>query len=230
MSTTTLPALDGLAQWLREEAPRKYPSMPTRLLRWADAVESLEAALAVPAQQGVEQVPRWHELKTDPEVFDAVASGAKTFEIRRDDRDFKVGDGLLLRRTRYTGAQMHMRPEHCPLEYTGETERRIVSHILSGYGLEDHWVCLSFAAPSASGDALNAAALVNAVAESIYADAERYRFVRGWWFGFREGNLRKALNPGELDAAIDAQITKEKTPATGSGVASGSQDQPKEGE
>jgi Lar family restriction alleviation protein len=80
------------------------------------------------------------------------------------------------------------------------------------------------AAPSASGDALNAAALVNAVAESIYADAERYRFVRGWWFGNREGNLRKALSPGELDAAIDAQITKEKTPATGSGVASGSQE------
>ena len=30
-----------------------------------------------------------HELKTDPEVFDAVAEGRKTFEIRYDDSDAK---------------------------------------------------------------------------------------------------------------------------------------------
>jgi hypothetical protein len=100
------------------------------------------AAAAVP------QPTRWHELKTDPDAFDAVAAGLKTYEIRRDDRGFQVGDGLLLRRTKYTGAQMRMRRDDCPLEYTGETERRVVSHILSGYGLADHWVCLSFATPA----------------------------------------------------------------------------------
>lgn len=39
-----------------------------------------------------------HELKTWPEFFDAVASGAKTFEVRRDDRGFQVGDRLVLLR------------------------------------------------------------------------------------------------------------------------------------
>jgi hypothetical protein len=92
---------------------------------------------------------RVHELKTDPDAFDAVAAGQKTHEIRKDDRGFAVGDQLLLRRTRYTGAQMHMRPEHCPLEYTGAQELRIVSHIQHGYGLSDGWVILSFAAPAA---------------------------------------------------------------------------------
>lgn len=37
-----------------------------------------------------------HELKTVQPYFDAVVSEAKTFEIRRADRDFKIGDLLVL--------------------------------------------------------------------------------------------------------------------------------------
>ena len=40
---------------------------------------------------------RTHELKTWLGNFVAVESGAKTFEVRRDDRRFQVGDELLLR-------------------------------------------------------------------------------------------------------------------------------------
>lgn len=37
-----------------------------------------------------------HKLKLFPEYFDAVANGIKTFEIRKNDRDYKVGDTLRL--------------------------------------------------------------------------------------------------------------------------------------
>jgi len=45
-----------------------------------------------------------HVLKTDPEVFEALVSGRKTYELRRDDRGFAVGDRLTLRETSHTGA------------------------------------------------------------------------------------------------------------------------------
>lgn len=38
-----------------------------------------------------------HELKILPEYFVAVANGTKTFEVRKDDRLFEVGDILRLR-------------------------------------------------------------------------------------------------------------------------------------
>jgi hypothetical protein len=37
-----------------------------------------------------------HELKIWPDVFDAVVSGKKTWEFRRDDRGFSEGDTVIL--------------------------------------------------------------------------------------------------------------------------------------
>lgn len=38
-----------------------------------------------------------HELKIRPQFFDKVISGEKTFEIRKNDRNFKVGDRIILK-------------------------------------------------------------------------------------------------------------------------------------
>ena len=60
-----------------------------------------------PAPDIVTSAATTHELKTRPNFFEAVVSGKKTFEIRRNDRNFKVGDRILLKEysneTGYTG-------------------------------------------------------------------------------------------------------------------------------
>lgn len=117
-----------------------------------DITAALQAPQPEPAageQAGAvaETEKKTHGLKTDPDVFDAVWNGLKTFEIRFNDRDFKVGDWLNLHETKHSGEDMKA---GLPLIYTGRSMLRKVSHVLSGYGLAEGWVCLSLAAPSAA--------------------------------------------------------------------------------
>lgn len=97
-----------------------------------------------------------HELKTDAEVFTAVLSGAKTFEIRFNDRGFQVGDTLRLRETVWPGEAIKAGK---PLTYTGREVTKTVSHILTGYGLTDGWCCLSFGEPMWKRKAITLTAL-----------------------------------------------------------------------
>ena len=56
-----------------------------------------------------------HELKILPQWFADVLTGKKNFEIRRNDRDFKVGDYLLLKeyeRGHYTGRELKKRIQY----------------------------------------------------------------------------------------------------------------------
>lgn len=58
-----------------------------------------------------------HELKILPEYFDLVRMDIKNFEVRKNDRDFKIGDTLELREWNGT-------------EYTGRNQRREIGYIL----------------------------------------------------------------------------------------------------
>lgn len=74
-----------------------------------------------------------HELKTWKQYFVAVFSGLKNFEIRFNDRDFKVGDEVLLK-------------EYDEKEgvYTGRILHRRIDYILHGgqFGLQEGFVIL----------------------------------------------------------------------------------------
>jgi len=38
-----------------------------------------------------------HEIKCNPEFFSRISIGQKTFEIRKNDRDYQVGDTLIIK-------------------------------------------------------------------------------------------------------------------------------------
>jgi hypothetical protein len=62
-----------------------------------------------------------HELKSWPSLFEAIQSQAKRHELRRnDDRDFEVGDLMLLR---------EFDPDHDA--YTGRTQLVRITYITS---------------------------------------------------------------------------------------------------
>lgn len=79
-------------------------------------------------------------LKTDKEVFMQTVAGAKTFEIRFNDRNYSAGDLIMLKETKHTGEEMK---DGAPLVYTGNQCLVSATYILSGYGLQDGWVIIS---------------------------------------------------------------------------------------
>lgn len=84
-----------------------------------------------------------HALKTWPQFFSEIVNGNKTFELRKDDRPFEVGDKMVLQ-------------EYDPKEkkYSGKEETKIITYILRGdmakkFGLRDGFCLISFTDPSA---------------------------------------------------------------------------------
>lgn len=61
----------------------------------------------------------FHELKILECYFEAVRDGRKTFEIRKNDRDFRTGDYLILREIYQGGA------------YTGRAAIAKVTYVLN---------------------------------------------------------------------------------------------------
>lgn len=75
-----------------------------------------------------------HELKAWPEFYQEIFLGHKNFEVRKSDRDFKVGDTLTLR---------EWNPQS--QDYTGNMLSRSISYILKGgqFGVQEGYVVMS---------------------------------------------------------------------------------------
>lgn len=89
-----------------------------------------------------------HQLKTLPPYFNAVLNCKKTFELRKNDRDFKIGDTLILREWNMeerdsTGPEVKIIQKE---GYTGRQIKKTISYILKGgkFILHRNYVILSF--------------------------------------------------------------------------------------
>jgi hypothetical protein len=84
----------------------------------------------------------YHELKTDSEVFEFSWRKVKSWEIRKNDRNFSIEDTIRLRETEFSGTQM---AKGSPLLYTGREMLGRITYIFNGseYGLQEGWVILS---------------------------------------------------------------------------------------
>lgn len=75
-----------------------------------------------------------HELKILPQYFKCVVDGTKNFELRKNDRAYRVGDVLLLKEF-----------ENNQTGYTGKEIKKVITYIFYGgaYGLNKDYVILS---------------------------------------------------------------------------------------
>ena len=83
-----------------------------------------------------EEEARVHDLKTWPEYYAAVRDGMKPFEVRKNDRDFRVNDLLRL---------WEFDPKLAI--HTGSYVMRRVTYVLDGgqFGVEPGYVVLGLA-------------------------------------------------------------------------------------
>lgn len=98
-----------------------------------------------------------HALKIHEQPFNDLLSGAKTCEVRNNDRGFQVGDTVQLHEIADT--------------FTGRVMVRKITHVQTGYGLPDGLCVLSYAQlPSQGGEAVEEVASIAVDAEGVVQD------------------------------------------------------------
>lgn len=88
-----------------------------------------------------------HELKIWPSHFEKVRNGSKPFEVRKNDRDFAVGDVLDLREWDPTPAGGFGLNVGTPTGYTDRWVERVVTCVLTGteWGIAEGYCVMGLA-------------------------------------------------------------------------------------
>ncbi|MBY0545828.1 MAG: DUF3850 domain-containing protein [Candidatus Obscuribacterales bacterium] len=82
-----------------------------------------------------ERKPVTHTLKCDAQYFDAVLSGKKNFEVRKADRDFQVGDTIVLVKA--------LTPQQTAAKEVSDLKRRITYVLHDFEGLRPDYCALA---------------------------------------------------------------------------------------
>lgn len=109
-----------------------YSSTAYKILQRWEVVGKLPDGY-VKTPDGIIRQSKVHQLKILPEYFEPVKNGLKLFEIRKNDRDYVVGDQLLL--------EEWTNDEHQAVQYTGRSVRALITYI-TDYKQKENYVVL----------------------------------------------------------------------------------------
>jgi hypothetical protein len=165
----------------------------------------------------VERAAVEHDLKTWPGPFAAILDGSKPYEIRKDDRGFRVGDTLRLREWHpHTG----LGEMYGGGLYTGREVRAKVTYKTSGgeWGLPADLCVLGIALPAAEPERADVATLerVRAAVSAAWVEADNERIdaqvesgVGGDGISLRERTASGVLyGVGRALKLVDAMLTE----------------------
>ena len=155
-----------------------------------------------------------HELKIWPEYFDDVESGEKTFEVRKNDRDFKVGDILLLREYCEGGY-----PEKTGC-YSGRETKKIITYIMQGgqWGIPEG-ICIIGLQSAPTIDA----GKVFEEKDSVNSEIEKYLYMKEQTgYGHTIDDMRKFVKAGAIIYKHFGKFTQycNQQPVSGSNILS----------
>lgn len=91
----------------------------------ATPIEQSSHSTPTPQTENENKIREPHKIKIAPMYFEDLLRGIKTFELRKNDRDFKVGDTLILGEFRdgdYTGKEIKTEITYLLQDYTGLIE------------------------------------------------------------------------------------------------------------
>jgi ASC-1-like (ASCH) protein len=72
-----------------------------------------------------------HQVKIFMEYYAHIQEGKKRFEVRKNDRDYQVGDELLLREVRRDNGYDKL-----------DSARYLITYVHHGYGMQEDFVVL----------------------------------------------------------------------------------------
>lgn len=131
--------------WMRQSRGAQNMSAPS----WGKGNPMFPQGAVDPPTDGEGPKPlafpvKIHELKCWPEYWDALASGQKRFEVRRDDRGFQRGDILVLQRCH----KVLLGSYEVETDSSGRPAKELafrVGYILTGgqFGIEPGFVVMS---------------------------------------------------------------------------------------
>lgn len=130
------------ARTMRDKIFEQYPELREVVVLGAPEPAPADTDWRSPEQyadrlnRALSSIAGVHALKTWPEYFEAVFDGRKTFEIRRNDRDFHEGDLLVLREW-----------DPATEQYTGRMLERTITYVTDAKSLGalvEGFVCMGF--------------------------------------------------------------------------------------